>query len=90
MSEGTGSSEQVAPIVELAALRQLIEEQAQELIQIQETLGQVVALCDLGEWADASAGTGSAPTILVSDLRRALRAGAPGAGFSAPYRARGA
>lgn len=90
MSDGTGSAEQLATLLELAALRRLIEEQAQELIQIQQTLSDVVALCDLGDWADAYAGTGSAPTIRVSDLRRALRAGAAGAGLGTPHRARGA
>jgi hypothetical protein len=72
MAESAGSAEQLATPEELASLRRLIQEQADELAEIQEVLRNVTALCDLGDWAAESAGTGSAPTVLLSDLRRTL------------------
>jgi hypothetical protein len=82
MAEAAGSAEQLATPEELASLRRLIQEQADELAEIQEVLRNVTALCDLSDWAAESAGTGSPPAVLLSDLRRTLGCRASGWGVA--------
>ena len=53
-------------------LGQLLEQQADQLSADEASWRELVALCDLAEWAAESGGDGSPPVVLVDDLRRLL------------------
>lgn len=61
-------------VEQIAQLRRVIEEQADELERAQSSLREITALCDLAEWAGDTAGGSSATVVLVDDLRRVLAA----------------
>lgn len=60
-------------VTDVAGLRRLVLQQNAELQAVGERLSAIVSLCDLSEWAAGQAGTGEG-AVLVSDLRRALKA----------------
>lgn len=59
---------------QLAQLRRIIEEQADELARAESSLREVTAMCDLADWASGSVGSSSPTVVLVDDLRRVLAA----------------
>lgn len=52
-------------------LDRLIADQADELAAAEASWRELIALCDLAEWATEAAGDGPA-VVLVDDLRRVL------------------
>ena len=59
---------------QIAQLRRVIEEQADELARAESSLREITAICDLAEWAGGTVGSGSPTVVLVDDLRRVLAA----------------
>lgn len=59
---------------QLAQLRRVIEEQADELAMAEAALREITAICDLAEWASDTAGNSTPTVVLVDDLRRVLTA----------------
>jgi hypothetical protein len=57
---------------QLARLRRLIEQQADQLEAAEAGWRELAAICDLAEWAAEGAGDGTAAVVLVDDLRRIL------------------
>jgi hypothetical protein len=58
--------------VQVARLHGLLELQADQLCAAEASWRELVAMCDLAEWAAESAGDGTAAVVLVDDLRRLL------------------
>jgi hypothetical protein len=60
---------------QIAQLRRLLDEQADELLRAESSLREIAAICDLADWASDAVGSSNAPTVvLVDDLRRVLAA----------------
>lgn len=59
---------------QLARLRGVIEEQADELTRAESALREITAICDLADWASDTADSSTPPVVLVDDLRRVLTA----------------
>jgi hypothetical protein len=59
---------------QLAQLRRVIEEQADELDRAESSLREITAICDLADWASGTVGSSSPTVVLVDDLRRVLAA----------------
>jgi hypothetical protein len=60
------------PAQHIARLDRLIADQAEELVALHTTVREVIALCDMAEWAAESAADGSPVVVRVDDLRRVL------------------
>jgi hypothetical protein len=59
---------------QVARLRRLIDEQADELSRAESSLREITAICDLADWANDSMGSNAPTVVLVDDLRRVLAA----------------
>ena len=59
---------------QIAQLRRVIEEQADELDRAESSLREITAMCDLADWASGAVGSNSPTVVLVDDLRRVLAA----------------
>jgi ATP-dependent helicase YprA (DUF1998 family) len=57
-----------------ARLGTMIDEQADRLGAVEKQIREVIALCDLAEWAAQTASPDQRPGVLVADLRRVLTA----------------
>jgi hypothetical protein len=53
-------------------LRRLVDQQADEILDLQSVLQSVTSLCDLAEWSADSTGASALPSLLVQDVRRAV------------------
>jgi hypothetical protein len=57
---------------QVAQLRRLIDDQADELLRAESSLREITAICDLADWASESVSSNSPTVVLVDDLRRVL------------------